>query len=405
MRTILSVIPLVLAVSAVACIPLETTEKESASGSPPERPAPSSSPSAPSSTDPGGRPPVTSPLLGGGVAASGETILVAGWTTDGDVALFDAATGAVVASAAGAGASGERDLAVDPWLSRLLVFEGDPEGTWGEIASYPLADGADYDPSLGARKHEVWIDGVARVAASPFGAVVFEEGYGARWRLLRADGEPSPSALAPRPMSLATESLPGGGLRVSALTYGIEGDAPDIRVAEVGSMGVNAPVTVPVLVPPLSSPPAARWVVSAGGGHVVDAANGEAMITTFAGSGWPAWMPVGVGPNATRIEQAEAFSGGNRLALLTSGDVDLVVLSVGAGGAPECAAALEIPGEAEKAPLFFARGLVPVGAARVLVATTSGVFAVEVSADCPPSLTIDADFVGGALRGPLDRWE
>jgi hypothetical protein len=240
------------------------------------------------------------------------------------------------------------------------------------------------------------------VATSPFGAVVFEDGYGPRWRLLRADGMPSASVFGPRPASIATGLLPGGGFRVAALTYGVEDDEADIRVAEIGPTGIGTPVTVPVLVPPIASPPAARWVESAGGGQLVDAANGDVWITPFAGSGWPSWMPVGVGPGVTRVEQVAAFSGGDRLALLTTGTVDLVVASLGPGGAPQCAAALDLPGEVSKAPLFFARGLATVNANRLLVATSSGVFAVTVSDDCPPSLAIDPDFEGSALRGPLD---
>lgn len=404
MRTVLSTLLSLSTLAIASCLPAE--EAETGRDGRGTGPVPSSSSSSSSSARAPGRPANAPPWPGGGIAPDTPPPLVAGWTSDGEVALFDAATGAVLASAAGGGLSGERDVAFDPWQSRILVFEGDPEGTWGEIASYALGGGGgDSGPSLGARKHEVWIDGVARVAASPFGAVVFEDGYGARWRLLRADGGASPSVSGPRPMSLATEVLADGGLRVTALTYGLEGDAPDLRVAQVGPTGIDAPVTVPVLAPPLSSPPAARWVVSAGGGHLADAVNGQAMITTFAGSGWPAWMPVGAGEGVTRIEQAAAFPGGDRVALLTSGGVDLIVFSTGPGGAPACAAALDLPGDPEKAPLFFARGLVPVSATRLLVATTSGVRAVDVSADCPPSLAIDEDFGGGALRGPLDAWE
>ena len=342
--------------------------------------------------------------------------IAAGWSDMGEVVLFDALDGEVLSAAPGADLGGERDLVVDPWLSRLIVFEADSEDPWGEVALYPLvpsvgdgasgaggADGAD-GVALGPREHEVWVDGTARLAASPSGAVLFEESYGARWRLVRADGVPSASVAAPRPASIATDLLPDGRLRVTALTYGFSGDDADMRVAVVGPEGIDTPVAVPLSTPPVSMPLGARWVQSADGGHLVDVASGDVVLSTVAGGGWPALAPVGVGPGIVGVEQAAVFPGGERLALLTSGAVDLVVVGLGSGGAPECAAGLDLPGEVEAAGLFFARGLAIVGADRLLVATTGGVAAVTVSDDCPPLLEVDAGFDGSALRGPLGMW-
>jgi hypothetical protein len=345
--------------------------------------------------------PSNGPRAPGGVRPEPAPV-AAGWTDRGAPALFDSGSGAVIAEAPGGGLGGERDLVVDPWQSRIVVLESDADDPWGEIASYPLVAG-NPGVSLGARQHQVWVDGVARLAASPFGAVVFEDGYGPRWRLLRADGQPSASVFGPRPASLLTGMLPDGGFRLSALTYGPLGDALDVRVAAVQQDGVTEPVAVPQPALPLSDPPAARWLESAGGGQVVDAVAGEVVLSTFAGGGWPAMMPIGVGPGIERVEQAAMFPGGNRLALLTSGAANVVIATVGAGGAPECAAALDLPGEPASATLFFSRGLVVVGPGRVLAATSSGVFAVSVSDDCPPVLAVDPAFAGEALRGPLDR--
>lgn len=331
--------------------------------------------------------------------------VAAGWTAGGEVALFDVASGEVLTSAPGASLAGERDLAVDPWGSRLIVFQSDADDEWGEIAAYPIAAGA-AGLSLGPRAHEVWIDGRTRVSASPFGTVVFEESYGPRWRLVRSDGQPSASVYGPRPASLWTGVLPDGGFRITALTYGMEGTTADLRVALVEKEGVSPPVIVPLTATPVSSPLGARWVESAGGGHVVDvdAASGDVVISTFAGGGWPPLVPAGLGPGIAGVEQASSLPGGKRIALLLTGAADLAVIGVGAGGAPECAAALDLPGEVEPAGLFFARGLLPVGPARVLVATSSGVFAVSASDDCPPALTVDEGFDGDGLRAPLDLY-
>src|SRR5688572_5731438 len=67
-------------------------------------------------------------------------LLAAAWSAPGDLVLFDTATGAIVSQVPGAVLGGEVDLACDPWWSRILLFEGDPEEQWGEIASHPIVD-------------------------------------------------------------------------------------------------------------------------------------------------------------------------------------------------------------------------------------------------------------------------
>lgn len=345
---------------------------------------------------------------GGEIAAPRkETAVVAGWNGEGDPVLFDTATGSVLAVAAGAGLDGGRDLVVDVWLSRLLVREGGAEGAPGEIASYPVVEGSS-GLSLGPRKHEARVDGPARLVASPFGAVVLGGDLGEdlggepAWWLLSSSGAPSLAAYSPLPASVTTRLLPDGRLRVTALTHGASGDAADMRVALVDAGGVSAPVTVPLPVSPVSAPLSARWAEVAGGGQIIEAAGGDVLVSTFAGGGWPPWMAAGVGPGIERVEQAVSFAGGERLALLVSGAADVVILGVGAGGAPECAAALDLPGAPEPAGPSLARGLVVVGPERVLAATQGGVFLVAISGDCPPSLAVDPGFDGSGLRGPID---
>ncbi len=108
------------------------------------------------------------------------------------------------------------------------------------------------------------IEGISEVSAPQLTGNAFEQHAPVRTATTQRTARPAQND---RP---TTEVLADGGLRVTALTYGLEGDAPDLRVAQVGPTGIDAPVTVPVLAPPLSSPPAARWVVSAGGGHLAD---------------------------------------------------------------------------------------------------------------------------------------
>ena len=89
------------------------------------------------------------------------------------------------------------------------------------------------------------------------------------------------------------------------------------------------------------------------------------------------------------------------MALLASGSADVVVLSIGAGGAPQCAAALDLPGEAPTPGALFSRGLVAVGPDRVLAATSAGLFALAVGDGCPPALEVDPRFDGSSFVGPI----
>ena len=321
-------------------------------------------------------------------------------TESGGWALADASSGALLDATPPSDLTGERDAAWDPWQSRLLVFESAEDGTWGEIAGYPFSAGED-ESAFGERSHLVWIDGRARIAASPHGAVVFEESAGPRWRLVRADGQPSASVFGPRPMSLVPELRDDGSFRVTALTYGLDDATPDLRVAEVDPSGITPPVTVPVGVGPLSEDSAPRWFVANETGHLVTASDGDLQLTTPAGSGYPAWMPVGLGPGVPRVTSAVPFPSGDRVAFTTTGPFDVAVVTVGPEGAPACAASLDLPGEMGNAPLFFERPLLALSETRLLAATSEGVFAITVSADCPPSLAIDLDFEGDSLRAPL----
>lgn len=370
-------------------------------------PGATGSSSTPSSTASSG---VAAEMAEGGGGAGGEiaaprkeTAVVAGWNGEGDPVLFDTATGSVLAVAPGAGLDGGRDLVVDVWLSRLLVREGGTKGAPGEIASYPVVEGRS-GYSLGPRKHEAWVGGPSRLVASPFGAVVLGGDLGGEpaWWLLSSSGAPSLAAYSPLPASVTTSLLADGRLRVTALTHGASGDAADMRIALVDAGGVSAPVTVPLPGSPVSVPLSARWAEVAGGGQIIEAAGGDVVVSTFAGSGWPPRMGAGVGPGIERVEQAVSFADGERLALLVSGVADVVILGVGAGGAPECAAALDLPGAPEPAGPSLARGLVVVGPERVLAATQGGVFLVAISAACPPSLAVDPGFDGSGLRGPID---
>jgi hypothetical protein len=387
------------------------------------------------------RPPrsAAEPGLAAGFAPTGGFVptgaLAAGWTAGGQLALFDMASGTIVSQAASGGLGGDVDVAWDPWGGRVLVVEGDAEGQWGEIASHAVS-GEGAGAELGERHHEVWLDGVARVAASPLGAVLFEEGAAAMWKLIPAAGAPTPGLLWPRPISVEMALSASGDLAITGLTRGLEGNSLDVRTAIVAPGGVQAISIAPISVFPASDELSVRRVRSAVGEHLAAALSGDVGLSTLGPAGFSAPEMLGT-TGVEGIEDAISLPGapgaGPALVLLTSGSADLVVARLGEGGAVECFAALDLPGKAARAPGFFARSLVAAGPDRVLVATSAGVAAVSISglagsglagyeltgsglADsrlagsgpassvatrCPLVLAVAPGFEGDALRGPL----
>ena len=323
------------------------------------------------------------------------------FTDAGEIALADPSTGAVLAAAPGAGLEGVRDVSFDPWGSRAVVYEGDLSDEYGEIATYPLGAGG-----LGARAHRAWVDGDARVLAAPAGIVVFEESYGARWKLLGPGDGPALSVVAPRPASVWGEPE-GDGLRVHALTYGDPWDDTglDRREALVTPAGIPVPEVHPLDLAPASSPPTTRLARCAelGGAVLVDVAEG-AIVVALAGSAGvgPAW-PIPLGSPVARIEHALVLPGTTVLVALASAPSRLVAAELGPDGAPLAAAAIDLPGDVRVEDRFASRDLLAVGPGRVLAATAQGVLAVAVTREAGEVvLAPDEAFAGAALRGPLE---
>lgn len=333
-------------------------------------------------------------------------VLVAARTAEGGVALADVGSGAVVAQAAGGALGAESDLVCDPWMSRVLAFEADPDGEWGEIAGYPIEHdpegGEPEDTALGPRDHEVWVDGLARLAASPYGALVFEDGAaGPRWRLV-SEQLLTPSVSGPRPAALEAGLDPAGDFRLFALTYGLGGDALDVRTATVDTYGIHDDIVSPLPLLPPEQVASVRWAITETGPLLLSAQGGKVVVSTPVAGTMSPWSAVAVGPFIERVEHAVALPDGVTVAALATGAADVLFLRLGPSGAPACAVAVDLPGEAPKSVLFFSRGLAAAGPGRVLAATSSGVVALTVSSACPLAVAVDPAFAGAALRGPLD---
>jgi hypothetical protein len=306
------------------------------------------------------------------------------FTDEGDLAVFDAASGAVVSTAAGSGRSGRRDIAVDA-ARRVWVLEQEDEG--GEIRVCPLAGNP---PALGACAHWVWVDGVAAMWPMQEGMVVFEDGYGPRWKVLRDDGAPAKGVWSPRPASVWTD-----GTNLHALTYGQDGAVLERRSATIGATA--APSGTALWGLPATEPPSTRFTPLGDGGVLVDALDGDVALRWVEDDAVGAAMLLGVGPGIARVEAAAALEGAV-IALTT----DRAVIAAMENGKSVGAASVSLPGGVRRENLFFSRDLLVTGPARALVATDAGVVAIEVQRTASGVTAFhDAQFQGAGLRGPL----
>jgi hypothetical protein len=314
------------------------------------------------------------------------------WTTGGEIAIADGATGAVKHAAPALALGGSRDVVHDRWNARALVFEGGGAGSGGEIAAYPIGAGG-----LGARAHLAAQAGDARLLATPGGALVFSDAGGDRWSVIGSSG----SVAAPRPMS-AWIGSEGGATSLSALAYGPAAGELDRVRAKLENGAIAAVSVEPLAAEAASIPPSARVVPAParGGALLLDVA-GSFLTVRGAGDASPAGM-VPLAAAGMRIEGAVALGGGEVVVLLLSGTTELAAIAIGPDRAPASLATLALPGQPAHATRFLSHDLVAQGNARVAAATSAGVFSVEVSlAPSGVALALAPGFDGAALRGPI----
>lgn len=351
-----------------------------------------------------------------------RTPAVIAFTSDGDLAVVDGSTGARLATAATA-TGAERDVSFDPWHGRVFVLALDGEGA-GELVAHgaALADGS---PVLGPAEHVCWIDGPARVLATPQGPVLFERGYGERWRLIRDDGEPSASAPAPVPRS-AWLTVHAHGSMVQALApVAGDDDAPARARAPVWATGIGAHAFQPLGPVGLVGAP--------GRLAAAPALDGELFVAPSAGSLEVYRLPnLGDGtlgqadpPSIVPIETSGALEqlavadrGRTLVALLASADdgggavldgATALVADLDESGRVARQALVALPG-----PLLAGRGdierhLAVLRADRVLVGASTRVVALgvarrRVDGEIRLEVGIDGGFAGAGLTSPLEVW-
>lgn len=302
----------------------------------------------------------------------------------GDLALASGASGVVRSAVSVRGVLD--DVAWDPWSERVITVEIDEGGEGGEIAARALAS-----PRLGARAHLAWLDGRASVLASPHGAIVFEQSYGERWKLLGLAFTPSLPARVPSSAWL-TPSASG------AIVHGFDGSLRDATLSAAGFVATHVEHIDP---PP--APGARMAPAPALGGDVIVVREGATCSIRVLRGG--ELGPASAIPRASahaRIEAVLSLEAGRIVVGLFAGPSAVVAASLDGDGAVESAAEVALPGDVRDAAPFPSRDLVAHGAVGALAATSAGVFSLRVTRG-PSGIHLDLapSFDGSDLRGPL----
>jgi len=292
--------------------------------------------------------------------------------TEGDLAVVDSATGEVLSSSKGEGLV-PRDIVFDRWKRRVVTFESSSEDDGGEIATRSLAD----VHTLGPRESIAPVDGDVRLLASPIGILVFEEGYGHRWRVIRNDGKFRPSIGVALPTSVLVDSS------TNSLLALVHDDRFSIARARL-----DAPLEVDLKPIETSLSDSARVLPRA----IVD-----------------------VGPKLVRFDgstQSLAKSDAPVVAALSLDGDSIAVILTEPASLHACALSPEgdleghdiatLEGRVDGRDRMFTRALVRVGRHRVVVATTAGLYAYDLVGERSTlRLRRDETFRRGSLRGPI----
>ncbi len=275
------------------------------------------------------------------------------------------------------------DLVVDGPGGRVFTFETNDEGEGGYVVERSAH-------ALAAPRTRAFVDGRARLAPVSAGLVLFEDAYGARWRVLGEGRPPQASLAAPMPSSVWTD-----GARIHA--FGREADgAWATRVVEPTKTGLVAVETRAVAgIFHESARAAGAYLIDLEAGRlVVRAASGDAVgvATTSVG--------------ADGIVDARPLRD-DLVAVVTSGPPRVSIVRVGDSLAGSLAASQPLDAVYAEARLP-PRALVIVPASAdedvLVVATTRSVttFRVTVGADgvsLSPALRVEG--VHAPASGPL----
>jgi hypothetical protein len=324
---------------------------------------------------------------------------LAATTSDGAVVVLRASDGAELAREASSGFGGLIDLTHDVTRGDLVLYEENDEGEGAAIGRFPLTLGGGV-AKLEPRVKVSWVDGVARLFATPEGRVSFEENIGQRWKLDVPNGGPLPSIACPRPASVAIVGEEGARRLV-----GVSAPFPDegpLRRLEVsmGPSGLGECHEREIA----GAPSSARLVVLPDGRElVVGVAGAGAIVSSMVDGVLSPELAVGI--DAETVEQAIVVGeASNRIALLTSGPPRVIAIDLSTAGSPlsiVSRASIDLPADVRREQRFFSREMAFTHG-RIFVATTSGIVAIDVlDGGSEPTLE-RAPFAGATAFMPND---
>ena len=320
-----------------------------------------------------------------------------GFSSAGELVVFDATTGRVLGKGAGGGGR-PRDLAWDD-AGSLWLLEENEDGSGSEILRCSLVFQGD-SALVGPCLHAAWVDGIAALWPNGRGVWVFEDGVaGSRVKVLR-DGVVAKSVSVPRPASISQD-----GDRLDVFSYGMSEDTFEHFRVWGGESGIEIERRPDALGAPLVFPPTARFIgVGNDRGYLWDIVDSDLAVATLSGGTLSSFRKLAVGSPVSRIEAAAFFSGeasgeASGLSLVVSTERAWVVSNAFLDSPP---APLGLGGVVSQERAFFSRDVAVFGRA-ALVATDQGLrlFRVEKTESGEARGFRDERFDGDALRGPI----
>jgi hypothetical protein len=308
------------------------------------------------------------------------------------------------------------DMALDRAADSLWVVTEDPTGEGTELYSLrftppdtdAMRDREEATDVFGMPQSRAWLDGRARVLPVPGGVLLFEEGYGERWRFLAGDGGFAPSVPAWRPASVwARHGV--NGTTIHALAYGVLPGLHQMQ-AWLGAPMLLSPGVAPLGVTPGSWPSSARLQPGRHGGlYLADIHAGQLVLSRVGGSEDVRRQRFAV--PAARIEQLLVIDGPaaadgaawERVVVLLNEPPAVAIVDLRVAATPGL-----LEHRLRYAPLqasavvqdrFFGRFMLVRGD-WVLVATAAGVEAFDVRKGLEQPLALPR-FDGSYLSGPL----
>jgi len=328
------------------------------------------------------------------------------FTDAGLLATIDAGSGAIIATEPldPEPELDPADLVIDHEAGRAIIVDAHLDDVYAAVGEVPL----DADGTLGARVHRAWIDGRARAWPIAAGILLFEQGYGDRWRILRDDGGASASIAGAPPVS-AWAWTDGQQVHLDAFGYVELGERIlfehrqtriDGNAVANGTLSVDA---MTLTLGPRSTPPSARVIAGGDWGHALIIDREDGSLTTQALHGALAEAPrrIALSSGVGELVTARPLDDqSRRIAILCAAPAQLWVLDLESDHYD--LAMLPLPWQQAAAAPQLTRQLVALGRDRVVVAGPDQLIAVIITrSEAGLTLNFDQYFQAHNLRSPI----